>query len=368
MCHAINLLDGKRKERYGGFACRLYHANKKMKKILNIGIIGAGRIGKLHANNIIKRIPNAKACAISDVVPGVAEEFAKEAGIEKYGTDYKEILNDEAIDAVLICSSTNTHATISIEAAQAGKDIFCEKPIDYDLEMIQNVMEAVNEAGVKYQVGFNRRFDRNFKKIKEEIQQGRIGEVELIKITSRDPQPPPLDYIKVSGGILLDMTIHDFDMIRYISQSEVEEISVFGSCLVDPDICKANDVDTCIINMKLENGVLATIDNSRRAVYGYDQRMEVFGSKGQLSAGNETGSKVVFAGEGGVVSEKPLYFFLERYNEAFIEEMVQFVEACLYNKEIIAGAQDGLNSVLVGLAATKSLREGGAPVKVETRY
>ncbi len=334
-------------------------------KTLKFGIIGAGRIGKLHANNIMSRIKNADVVAITDVVPGVAEEFAKEAGISTYGTDYKElILNNPEIDAVMICSSTNTHSIISVEAARAGKHIFCEKPIDYDLDKIREVMKEVEKAGIKYQVGFNRRFDKNFAKIKKSVVDGLVGKQEIIKITSRDPAPPPIEYIKVSGGILLDMSIHDFDMVRYISGSEVEEVSVFGASLVDEKIGEAGDVDTCIINMKLANGALAVIDNSRRAVYGYDQRVEAFGSLGQICANNETATNTVLSTEQGVVSEKPLYFFLERYNDAFIREVEDFVAVCLQDADVPVGAVDGLRSVLVALAATESLKLGGKPVKV----
>ncbi len=335
-----------------------------MNQKLRIGIIGAGRIGKLHANNIISRIPNAEVAAISDVVFEAAQSFAKEAGIPKYYADYKDILNDAEIDAVMICSSTDTHSSISIDAAKAGKHIFCEKPIDYDLKKIRAVMKAVGEAGVKYQVGFNRRFDRNFKKVRQTVEQGKIGQMELVRITSRDPAPPPVEYVKVSGGILLDMTIHDFDMVRYLTNSEVEEVSVMGACLVNPEIGEAGDVDTCVISMKMANGTLAVIDNSRRAAYGYDQRMEVFGSLGAVSAENETASRTVLANEEGVISEKPLYFFLERYNDAFITEVMEFVQACLNDALPPVGAKDGLKSVLVALAATESLKKGGAVIKV----
>ncbi len=334
-------------------------------KTLKFGIIGCGRIGRLHANNIISRVKNAEVVAITDVVPGVAEEFAKEVGIKTAGVDYKElVLNNPEVDAVMICSSTNTHSIISVEAAKAGKHIFCEKPIDFDLDKIREVIAEVEKAGIKYQVGFNRRFDRNFKKVKEYVAEGKVGSQEIFKITSRDPQAPPVEYVKVSGGMLLDMSIHDFDMVRYLSGSEVEEISVFGTCLVDQGIGEAGDIDTAIINMKLANGALAVIDNSRRAAYGYDQRVEAFGSLGQMSANNETATTTVYSTEAGVVSEKPLFFFLERYNDAFISEVEDFVAACLDDAPVPVGAVDGLRSVLIGLAAAESLKNGGAPVKV----
>ncbi len=335
-----------------------------MKK-LRFGIIGAGRIGKLHANNLINRIPNAEVVAISDVVFDAAKQFASEAGIEKVYDNHQEILKDPTIDAVMICSSTNTHSDISIEAAQAGKHIFCEKPIDFDLAKIQRVLQEVEKAKVKYQVGFNRRFDRNFKKVKETVMAGTIGNIEIVKVTSRDPAPPPAEYVKASGGIFLDMTIHDFDMVRYLSGSEVVEVSTFATCLVDPEIGKQGDVDTCIINLKFANGALGVIDNSRRAAYGYDQRVEVFGSLGQIAAENETANLTVLSTAAGVVREKPLFFFLERYNDAFIAELTEFVDAVLSDKTPPVGADDGLKPVLIGMAAKKSWENGGMPVKVE---
>ena len=203
-------------------------------------------------------------------------------------------MEDPNIDAVFICSSTDTHSPISIEAAKAGKHIFCEKPIDHDLDKIQEVLKAVKESGVKYQVGFNRRFDRNFKHVRDVVAGGGIGDVQIVKVTSRDPEAPPISYVKVSGGIFVDMTIHDFDMVRYLSGSEVEEVSTFGACLVDPAIGQAGDVDTCIITLRFKNGALGVIDNSRQAVYGYDQRVEVFGSKGMIAAENETPNNTTY--------------------------------------------------------------------------
>lgn len=200
-----------------------------MSKKLKIGIIGAGRIGKLHANNLVNRVPDAELIAISDVYAPAAKELAEKLNIPKWYDDYRRILEDRDIDAVFICSSTDTHSPISIEAARAGKHIFCEKPIDHDLDKIKVVLDEVEGAGVKYQVGFNRRFDRNFKHVHEVVQNGGIGDVQIVKVTSRDPEAPPLSYVKVSGGIFVDMTIHDFDMVRYLSGSEVTEVSAVGA-------------------------------------------------------------------------------------------------------------------------------------------
>jgi myo-inositol 2-dehydrogenase/D-chiro-inositol 1-dehydrogenase len=335
-----------------------------MEKKLRIGIIGAGRIGKLHANNLVSRVPGASLAAVSDVYEPAAKELAEKLNIPKYTSDYHDILKDANIDAVFICSSTDTHSPISIEAAKAGKHIFCEKPIDHDLDKIRAVLEEVKKAGVKYQVGFNRRFDRNFKHVHEVVQSGGIGDVQIVKVTSRDPEAPPLSYVKVSGGIFVDMTIHDFDMVRYLSGSEVEEVSAFGACLVNPEIGEAGDVDTCIITLKFANGALGVIDNSRQAVYGYDQRIEVFGSKGCITADNETPNNTTLYTKDAVTKEKPLWFFLERYNEAFITEECAFVDSCLNDKDTVVGAFDGLQPVLIAIAAKESCEKGGVPVKV----
>lgn len=335
-----------------------------MSKKLRIGIIGAGRIGKLHANNLTSRVPNAELAAISDVYEPAAKELAEKLNVPNYYNDYRKILEDPSIDAVFICSSTDTHSPISIEAARAGKHIFCEKPIDHDLDKIKAVLEEVRKAGIKYQVGFNRRFDRNFKHVHEVVQSGGIGDVQIVKVTSRDPEAPPLSYVKVSGGIFVDMTIHDFDMVRYLSGSEVTEVSAVGACLVNPEIGQAGDVDTCIITLKFANGALGVIDNSRQAVYGYDQRIEVFGSKGCITADNETPNNTTLYTADGVTKEKPLWFFLERYNDAFIAEENAFVDACLNGTDTAVGAFDGLQPVLIAIAAKESCEKGGVPVKV----
>jgi len=335
-----------------------------MNKKVTLGIIGAGRIGKLHSENIRHNIPEAVIKTISDIRVDAVKDWAEGIGIKNVVEDYKEILIDPEIDAVFVCSSTDTHAQITMEAAKAGKDIFCEKPIDLDLNRINKVIETVAEAGVKLQVGFNRRFDHNFKRIRDLIEEGQLGDPHIIKITSRDPEPPPIDYVKVSGGIFLDMSIHDFDMARYLSGSEVEEVYVNGTVLVDEEIGKAGDVDTAIITLKFANGALGVIDNSRKAVYGYDQRVEVFGSKGQATAYNDKPSTVEVSTDKAVCSDKPKYFFLERYTDSFIDEVRDFIEAVLNDKDVPVTGIDGLKSVEIGLAAKKSL-ETGKPVKLD---
>ena len=280
--------------------------------MVNVGIIGAGRIGQVHMNSILTRVPNAKIKAVAD--PFLSEEAdkkAKAAGAEYTTKDYKDILADKDIDAVIICSSTDTHSPISIEAIKAGKHVFCEKPIDHDVDKIKEVIKTLEGTGLKYQVGFNRRFDHNFEAAQRAVVNGKIGAPHIIKITSRDPEPPSAEYVKVSGGMFLDMTIHDFDMVRFLAGCDAEEVYVQAANLVDPEIGKAGDVDTAIITLKMENGALAVIDNSRQAVYGYDQRAEVFGSKGMVAIKNDSDSTAVISNEDGVTGEKPQFFFLK---------------------------------------------------------
>lgn len=332
--------------------------------MIQIGIIGAGRIGKVHAESITRFVKGAEVKAIAD--PYLTEEtkaWANAMGIaEAYG-DYHKILADPAIDIVLICSSTDTHSQISLEAIAAGKHVFCEKPIDHDVEKIKAVIAALKGSKVKYQVGFNRRFDHNFMAAREAVKSGKIGDLNILKITSRDPGAPPVSYIKVSGGIFLDMTIHDFDMVRFMSGAEVEEVYAIGGVLVDPAIGEAGDIDTAIITMKLSNGALAVIDNCRRATYGYDQRVEAFGSLGQVAIGNDTDSTAVISNGEGVTAEKPKLFFLERYMQAYVAEVSAFIDAVVNDKEVAVSAEDGLKPVLIGLAAKKSLAEN-RPVRI----
>lgn len=332
--------------------------------MLNIGIIGAGRIGKVHLQSVTRYVTDAKVIALADpFMNAETEEWARSLGVAKLTRDYKEILADPEVDAVFICSSTDTHSAISLEAIAAGKHIFCEKPVDHDLGKIKAVMQALEGSPVKYQVGFNRRFDHNFAAAREAVASGRIGELAVLKITSRDPGAPPVDYIKVSGGIFLDMTIHDFDMVRFISGEEVTEVYAAGGVTVDPAIGEAGDIDTAVVTLRLESGALAVIDNCRRASYGYDQRLEAFGSKGQVAISNDTASSAVVSDASGVTAEKPLYFFLERYMQAYAAEVEAFVAAVRDDTPVPVGIDAGLQSVLIGVAAKKSL-ELGRPVKL----
>lgn len=333
--------------------------------MLKIGIIGAGRIGKVHLESISYHVKNATVTAMADpFMNEETEKLIRSYGVSKVTKDYKDILNDKDIDAVLVCSSTDTHAAISIEAINAGKHVFCEKPVDHSIEKIQAVADALKEhPDIKFQVGFNRRFDHNFAAIRKAYDAGKIGEAHILKITSRDPEPPNPAYIKVSGGIFLDMTIHDFDMACFLTDSDVEELYVNSAVLVDPAIGEQGDVDTAIITMKMANGALAVIDNSRKAAYGYDQRAELFGSKGMVATSNDTVSSAVISNADGVTGEKPLFFFLERYMGSFSEEMRQFTEAVINDTEVPVGIHAGLQSVKIGLAARKSVKEH-RPVKI----
>ena len=337
--------------------------------MVTLGIIGAGRIGKVHTESICNYVRNAHIKTVADpFMNEQTEAWLKSMGVDSVTNDYHEILNDPEIDAVLICSSTNTHSPISLEAIAAGKHVFCEKPIDHDLSKIKQVVEALKGSNIKYQVGFNRRHDHNFAAVKQAIVNGKVGDVHIIKITSRDPEPPSAEYAAVSGGMFLDMTIHDFDMVRFLAGCDAEEIYVQSAVLVDPAIGEAGDVDTAVITLKMENGAIAVIDNSRRAAYGYDQRAEVFGSKGMVATANDTLSTAVLSNADGVTGEKPLYFFLERYMQSFATEVKGFVNAIENDTDTLVGVEDGLKPVLMGIAAKKSVLEH-RPVKLsEIQY
>ena len=326
--------------------------------MISLGIIGAGRIGKVHAQSIMNHITSARLKTIADPFMNEETEASLHAlGVSDCTKDYKKILNDPEIDAVLICSSTNTHADISLEAIAAGKHVFCEKPVSQDIAKIREVMEKLKGTKLKYQVGFNRRFDHNFEAVRAAVANGDVGDVHIVRITSRDPAPPPPEYAAVSGGMFLDMTIHDFDMVRYLTASDVVEVFANGAVLVDPLIGKAGDIDTAIISLKMANGALAVIDNSRKAAYGYDQRAEVFGSKGQASVSNDTNSSLILSSETGVHAEKPLYFFLERYMASFTKEVRMFVQAIEQDSPVPVDINDGLQPVLIAAAALRSLKE-----------
>jgi len=333
--------------------------------MFNIGIIGAGRIGRVHTQSIVNYVRAAKVVAIADpFLPDETVEWAKGLGIAKVTKNYLDIINDPAIDIVLICSSSDTHSKISLEAIAAGKHVFCEKPIDLDVGRINAVLDALKaKPELKYTVGFNRRFDHNFRAVRRAVEEGKVGKVELVKVTSRDPAPPSAEYAGRSGGIFMDMTIHDFDMVRYLSGEEVESVYVQPAVLVDPAIGEAGDFDSAVITLKLKSGALAVIDNSRRCAYGYDQRAEVFGSLGAAISGNDAASNAQVWNDAGVTGEKPLYFFLERYMQAFATEVTEFIESVVNGTPVPVDAGAGLAAVLIAIAATQSAKTG-LPVKV----
>ncbi len=335
-----------------------------MGDVLKLGIVGTGRIGRLHVSNINRLVDGAKVIAAADVYIEAAEAELKELGVKYTYKDYKELLANEEVEAVIVASSTDTHAEISIAAAKAGKDVFCEKPIDKDLDKIKEVLEVVKETGVKFQTGFNRRFDHNFRRVREVVESGKIGDPHIVRVTSRDPAPPPVEYVKVSGGIYFDMMIHDFDMVRYLSGSEVVEVNAVGTCLVDPAIGECGDVDTAIVTLKFANGAIGAIDNSRQAVYGYDQRVEVFGSKGCATASNDKPSTVEVSTTEEPTTDKIPHFFLDRYTGAFVDQFTAFVKAVKENLPTPVNDIDGYRAVQIAYAATESQRTG-KPVKVE---
>ncbi|WP_158734994.1 inositol 2-dehydrogenase [Alteribacillus sp. YIM 98480] len=321
-----------------------------------VAIVGAGKIGQIHIDNILG-MNNVELKAILDVYTDHLQGTAYEKAVPIITNNPEDITNDPEIDGVLICTSTDTHAAFIELFANAGKHIFCEKPISFKTEETKRALDAVDKAGVKFQIGFNRRFDRHFRKVQETVREGEIGNPHIIKITSRDPQPPPEEYVKRSGGMFMDMTIHDFDMIRYLSGSEVKEISVKSANLIDDRFERNNDVDTAIITLTFEDGSLGVIDNSRQAVYGYDQRIEVFGSKGSAEAENERPTNVKISTKEAITVDHPKYFFLERYNDAYIEEIKQFAIAIMKNSPVACSGEDGLKAELLARAAQLSLEE-----------
>ncbi len=326
-------------------------------KTVRLGLIGAGRIGKVHAEALALRIPEASVQAVADVNLPAAEALAARFNIPHAYGDHRRILDDPSIDAVVICSPTDTHAHYICESAGHGKHIFSEKPVDLTLKAIEEALAAVEKAGVKLMVGFNRRFDPSFARVRQMVAEGKVGEPHLLRITSRDPQPPPPSYVRVSGGLFLDMTIHDFDMARFLLGREVTSVTASGAVLVDPAIGEAGDIDTAVVVLGFDNGALGTIDNSRRAVYGYDQRVEVFGAKGMVQAGNLRHDSHTYLNGEGEHAALPLDFFMDRYAEAYYRELKAFVDALVHDTPPPVGGRDGLLSVALGLAAGISMRE-----------
>lgn len=328
---------------------------------LKIAIAGLGRIGKIHLSNLLQ-IPNVRVVAATDP-DKEGLQYAKNNGV-LYTTDsFEEMLNITQIDAVLICSPTDTHADYVELSAKAGIHIFCEKPLDLTLQRVLDVLKVVKDTNVKLMLGFNRRFDKEFRKVKDLVKNKAVGSPHLVKITSRDPGAPPVSYIEKSGGLFLDMTIHDFDMARFVVDKEVEEVYAKGAVLVDPAIGIAGDIDTAVVTLTYTDGTMAIIDNSREASYGYDQRVEVFGSKGMVQSNNNFHDSHKLYDKEGIHAALPLHFFLERYQEAYKTEMIDFIKGLENGTVMPVNGDDGLQSLKIGLAAIKSLNEN-RPVKI----
>jgi myo-inositol 2-dehydrogenase/D-chiro-inositol 1-dehydrogenase len=333
-----------------------------MTKKVKIAVIGTGRMGSVHCRNIVRLIPEADLVAVCDIRLEVAQAVADELGIQRVVKDYHDLLDDKNIEAILIATSTDTHAFIMKDVAAAGKHIFCEKPLALELDKIDEALAEVKKAGVKLQVGFNRRFDKSYQKVHEIVASGEIGRPCILHIVNRDPDFPSMEFLRVSGGMFLDLGIHDLDMVRY-QMGDVEEVYATGAVLLNDELKEFGDIDTGLILLKFANGAMGTIDNSRKAVYGYDQRLEVFCSNGTAMMENEKETTAVKGNVNGFTSAKPPYFFMQRYAPCYVEEVRQFVECVRDNKPTPITGADGKAAVVLGYAAIKSLREN-RPVKV----
>jgi len=326
-----------------------------MKQQVNIAVIGTGRIGSVHTRNLVRSIHEANLVAICDIRLEVAQAVADEVGIERVVKDYHELLEDKNIEAMLIATNTDTHAFIVKDVALAGKHIFCEKPLALDLASTDDVLDTIRKTQVKLQIGFNRRFDKSFIRVREIVASGEIGRPCIMHIINRDPEPPSLEYATTSGGMFLDMSIHDFDMARF-QIGEVEEVYAIGNVLVAPYLKDIGDVDIDIITLRFANGTLGSIDNSRKCTYGYDQRLEVFCTNGTAMAGNEYEHTAIMGNEAGYHSAKVPHFFIQRYADGYVTEVRQFIQAVRDDKPVTPTGQDSRMAVLLGSAAWESLR------------
>ncbi len=330
---------------------------------IRLGLIGAGRIGHLHAENIARRMTDAELVVISDVRETAARECARELDVPEVVADYRRILERDDIHAVVICSSTDTHTRIIEDAAAARKHVFCEKPVDTDLAKIDRAIDAVRGAGVIFQVAFNRRFDPDYQRVRKAIVDGEIGEPHQIHIISRDPAPPPVEYVRHSGGLFMDMMIHDLDMISFLHDAPVADVYAVGSVRIDPAIGDAGDIDTAVVLVTFENGVTAVIENSRKAVYGYDQRAEVFGSEGSIRIENRHPNTAVISRADCIRRDLPLHFFLERYGESYVAEMRAFLDAVRGGGPSPVPIEAGRMPVVLAMAAARSMKER-RPVRI----
>ncbi|WP_336296732.1 inositol 2-dehydrogenase [Aliamphritea hakodatensis] len=325
--------------------------------MINLCLFGAGRIGAIHAANVARH-PQVNIKYIVDAYAPAAQKLAQLYGADVVSTE--RALADAELHGVIIASSTNTHADLIELSAAADKAIFCEKPVDLDVARVEACLASVEASGVVCSIGFNRRYDPQFSNLQRAVRDGSIGTLEMLTITSRDPSPPPAEYIGVSGGLFRDMMIHDFDMARWLLGEEPVEVYATASCLVDPAIGEAGDVDTALVTLKTASGKLCQISNSRRASYGYDQRIEAFGSEGMVQANNQLENTVVVTDSAGSRSAKPQYFFLERYEAAYRLELDNFIACIGGDAEPVANTHDGLQSLRLAEAAVESLRTGAA--------
>ena len=330
---------------------------------LRIGVIGVGRIGRMHAELLARRVPGAAVAAVYDAHPDAARDVAERLGVPA-ADSAEEIMGAADVDAIAICSSTDTPADLLVAAAEAGKAVFCEKPVSLDLAEVDRALGAVEAAGVPFQIGFNRRFDPAHASVRDAVASGAVGAPHLVRITSRDPEPPPLAYVHVSGGIFLDMTIHDFDMARFVTGSDVVEVFARGALRVEPSFAEAGDVDTALITLVHADGCLTAIDNSRRTSYGYDQRVEVFGDGGMAASENPHAHSGLVRTAAGTSAPALPAFFLERYTPSYLREWDAFVGAVQRGEPPPVTTADARAPLVIGLAAWRSLREN-RPVRVE---
>jgi myo-inositol 2-dehydrogenase / D-chiro-inositol 1-dehydrogenase len=330
--------------------------------VRRIGVLGCGRIGRMHAGLLAREVPGYVVAAVADAVPEAA--LGVSATIGAPVRSIEELLASDDVDTVAICTSTDTHVELIIAAAEAGKAIFCEKPVSLDLEQVDRALAAVERAGVPFMIGFNRRFDPGHKSVRDRVADGTIGDLHVLRITSRDPAPPPPEYVAVSGGIFLDMVIHDFDMASYVVRSPVTEVFARGAVRVDPRIGAAGDVDTAVTVLTHEDGTLTTIDNSREAVYGFDQRVEAFGSAGMAVSDNPARHAGWHVGRESRTDEPLPWFFLDRYLESYRQEWAAFHRYLTDGGPSPVGTADARHCTAVALAAGLSLREG-RPVQVK---
>lgn len=332
-----------------------------MKKI-RIALLGLGRIGKIHYKNICHQISNASVVAVAD--PNYDPQlFVKEYGDVFFTNNPYDAISHPDVDAVLICTPTSSHATLIEMAAAAGKHIFCEKPVDLSMQKTVDLIKYVKTKNVKLMLGFNRRFDPDFMEARNSIKNGRIGKVQVVKITSRDPGLPSIDYIKNSGGLFIDMAIHDFDMARFIMNKKVVEVYSKGLVFIDESVGEAGDIDTALTTLTFEDGTYAVIDNSRKAVYGYDQRLEIFGDGGMIQVNNNHHNTNVIFDKEGIHHALPLDFFMDRYSKSYLKEIELFVDALANNTPIPVSGEDGVEATVIAVAAKISMQEG-RPVKL----